>query len=224
LWSNRRHRRYNFNAEDYLMPLDALNLKSAARATRSALAAVLLASAALVTGFSVLAQSPSSSQKFVAGDTATSPLAGPYQTWLDQDVRWIIAPEERSAYSALETNPERLQFIKEFWERRNPDPGGAENKFKEEHYRRIAYANQRFASGRAGWISDRGHVYIVYGKPDSIDAHPSGSGSNATPFEVWHYNVIHGNGSEHDLITQNVDFRFVDSCKCGDYKLTTPLP
>jgi GWxTD domain-containing protein len=208
-----------FNAEDQ-DPMDALNLNSAARLTRSALAAILLTSAALGIGVVVLAQSHSTGQKLVAS-SATSPLAGPYQTWLDQDVRWIIAPDERSAYTALQTNPERLQFIKEFWERRNPDSGSVENTFKEEHYRRLAYSNEHFASGRPGWISDRGRIYIVYGKPDSIDAHPSGGNSDATPFEVWHYKQLY---DKPDLIRQNVDFRLVDSCKCGDYKLTTPLP
>jgi GWxTD domain-containing protein len=202
------------------MPLDIRNRPFTSRA--ASLAVLLLTCAALNLGTNLPAQSPIT-QKFVAGDTAASPLAGPYQTWLDQDVRWIIAPDERLAYSAHETNPERLQFIKEFWDRRNPDPRSSENTFKEEHYRRIAYSNKHFASGRPGWFSDRGHVYIVYGKPDSIDAHPSGGG-DATPFQVWHYNVIHGNGSEPDLITQNVDFKFVDACRCGDYKLTTPLP
>jgi GWxTD domain-containing protein len=225
LWSNRRHRLYNFNAEDYLMPLDALNLKSAARLTRPALAAILLTPAALVTGFSVLAQSPSTSQKFIASDDTPSPLAGPYRTWLDQDVRWIIAPDERSAYTALvHTNAERQQFIIAFWERRNPNPGSSENKFKEEHYRRLAYSNEHFASGRPGWKSDRGHVYIVHGKPDSIDAYPTGGASGSAPFEVWHYNLIRGKDSMRDWTLNNVDFKFVDTCHCGDYKLTAPLP
>ncbi len=215
-----------FNAEDYLMPLDALNLKSAARLTRPALAAILFASAALVTGSGLTAQSPSTGQKFVASDSAPSPLAGPYQTWLDQDVRWIITPDERSAYTArLHTNAERRQFIIGFWQRRNPSPDSSpENPFKEEHYRRIAYANEHFAGPHPGWKSDRGRVYIVYGKPDSIDAHPSGGSGQADSFEVWHYNAAHSVAPWQASSAQNIDFQFTDPCRCGDYKLSTPLP
>jgi GWxTD domain-containing protein len=203
------------------MPLDPRNRPSTSRA--ASLAVLLLTCAALNLGTNLSAQSPTS-QKFVAGDDTPSLLAGPYRTWLDQDVRWIIAPDERSAYSALATNPERLQFIDGFWERRNPNPGSAENKFKEEHYRRLAYANQHFASGRPGWESDRGRVYIVYGKPDSIDAYPSGGDSGSDPFEIWHFSLVRGKDSMHDGTLSNVDLKFVDTCHCGDYKLTTPLP
>lgn len=169
-------------------------------------------------------QSPSTGQKFVAGDDTPTALTGPYQTWLDQDVRWIIAPDERSAYTGLKTNPERLQFIENFWEQRNPDPGSSENTFKEEHYRRIVYANEHFAAGRPGWKSDRGRIYIVYGKPDSIEAHPYNDNSMADPFEVWHYNTIHPNRPHPGRATHNIDFRFIDPCRCGEYKLTSMLP
>jgi GWxTD domain-containing protein len=211
------------------MPMNpAQQRKSAPSATRSAsiLAAILVAFA----GSSILpgafAQSPSTDQRFVAGDDAPTPLAGPYRTWLDQDVRWIIAPTERSAYRALETDPDRLQFIQDFWERRNPVPGSSENMFKEEHYRRLAYANQRFTTFTPGWMSDRGHVYIVHGKPDSIDAHPTGASGEPAPFEIWHYNMIHTMGTQPEQaspIQLNVDFKFVDTCQCGDYTLASPL-
>jgi GWxTD domain-containing protein len=191
----------------------------------ASLAAVLLACAMLTFSRDLAAQAPPVGQNFVAGDTAPTPLAGPYRTWLDQDVRWIIAPDERSAYTALQTDHERLQFITDFWQRRNPTPGRRENTFKEEHYRRLAYANQRFATVRPGWISDRGRVYIVYGKPDSIDAHPSGAASETSPFEVWHYNSPHSAASQQLAPSaQPIDFKFTDTCRCGDYKLTSPLP
>ena len=100
---------------------------------------------------------------------------GLYKTWLDQDVVWIITPEEREAFKHLANDEERDNFISQFWERRNPAPGVAPNSFKDEHYARIAYANERFAAANVpGWKSDRGHIYIVYGKPDSVDAHPGG--------------------------------------------------
>ncbi len=111
-----------------------------------------------------------------------------------------------------------------FWRRRNPDPDSPENEFREENYRRIAYANEHFAAGKPGWKTDRGHMYIAYGKPDSIESHPSGGsyerpmeeggGETSTfPFETWHYRYIEGIG-------ENIDIEFVDTCMCGDYHMT----
>jgi GWxTD domain-containing protein len=147
-----------------------------------------------------------------------SPLSGPYLTWLNEDVRWIVTPEERSAYTALQNNPARLKFIEDFWQRRNSGPADSENRFKEEHYRRIAYANVHFAATHPGWITDRGRIYIVYGKPDSIDAYPSGRSSDTTATETWHYRKFPG-GEQSGI---GVEVKFVDSCRCGDYKLDSP--
>ena len=151
-------------------------------------------------------------------------LKGSYKTWVEQDVKWIITDEELSAFRHLSNDEERDQFIENFWLRRNPDPDSPENEFREEHYARIAYANEHFAAGRAGWRTDRGHIYIAYGKPDSIDSHPSGGnyerpqeeggGETSTfPFETWHYRYIEGIGD-------NIDIEFVDTCMCGDYHMT----
>jgi GWxTD domain-containing protein len=195
-----------------MQPNRAQKDKSLPSLTRStALAALVLAGAGLCITGDAFAQSPAAVEPSVSAQAAPSPLAGPYRTWLDQDVHWIIPADERSAYTALQTNPERLAFITGFWQRRNPNPGSSENTFKEEHYRRIAYANQHFAAARTGWKSDRGRIYIVDGKPDSIDAHPRAGNGETEPFEVWHYN------------TQNVDYRFIDPCRCGEYKLISPV-
>ncbi len=151
-------------------------------------------------------------------------LKGAYKTWLDQDVTYIISDEERKAFRNLSNDEERDAFIEQFWLRRNPNPDSPENDFREEHYRRIAYANEHFAAGKPGWKTDRGHIYIAFGKPDSIDAHPSGGsyqrpmdeggGETSTfPFEVWHYRYLEGVGD-------NLDLEFVDTCQCGDYHFT----
>ena len=94
--------------------------------------------------------------------------------WLEQDVIYIITPGEREAFLKLGTNEERDQFMDTFWRNRNPDPDSPENSFKEEHYRRIAYANEHFASGVQGWRTDRGHIYILWGPPDELESHPTG--------------------------------------------------
>ena len=97
-----------------------------------------------------------------------------YKKWLDEDVRWIITDEERSAFKQLSNDDERDQFIEQFWLRRDPTPDTVENEYKEEHYRRIAYANEHFAAGIPGWKTDRGRIYIMYGPADSMETHPTG--------------------------------------------------
>ena len=164
-------------------------------------------------------------------------LKAQFRQWIDQDVRWIISAQEKQAFHQLTTDQERMKFIQQFWDVRNPDPGSPRNKFKEEHYRRIAFANQHFIEQEtAGWATDRGHVYIVFGPPDSIEAHPSGGNDSTMPFEVWHYRSIqiaspasqNPDGSFDKgigMITrEDVDFRFVDACSCGRYQLRSPWP
>ena len=151
-------------------------------------------------------------------------LGKTYKKWLDEDVRWIITDEERSAFMQLSNDEERDQFIEAFWARRDPTPDTPENEFKEEHYARIAYANEHFAAGIPGWKTDRGRIYIMYGKPDEIESHPSGGtydrpmeeggGTTSTyPFEDWRYRYLEGVGQE-------VIIEFVDTCMCGDYHMT----
>jgi len=147
-----------------------------------------------------------------------------YKKWLDQDVSYIITGEEREAFLKLSNDEERDQFIEQFWLRRDPTPDSIENEYKEEHYRRIAYANEHFAAGIPGWKSDRGRIYIMYGPADEIEAHPSGGtydrpieeggGTTSTfPFENWRYRYLEGVGQE-------VEIEFVDTCMCGDYHMT----
>ena len=151
-------------------------------------------------------------------------LDSQYKKWLNEDVVYIISPEERSTFLHLSTNEEREQFIESFWARRNPDPDSPENSFKEEHYRRIAYANEHYASGIPGWKTDRGRIYIMWGPPDETDSHPSGGtyerppeeggGETSTyPFEDWRYRYLEGIG-------ENVIIEFVDPTMTGEYHLT----
>jgi GWxTD domain-containing protein len=151
-------------------------------------------------------------------------LSKTYRKWLDEDVRWIISDEEKSAFMQLSNDEERDQFIEAFWQRRDPTPDTEENEFKEEHYRRIAYANEHYAAGIPGWKTDRGRMYIVFGPADEIESHPSGGsyerpmeeggGETSTfPFETWRYRYLEGIGQE-------VMIEFVDSCMCGDYHMT----
>ena len=120
-------------------------------------------------------------------------LETPYKKWLQEDVLYIITDEEKKAFLQLSTNEEREQFIEQFWLRRDPTPDTVENEYKEEHYRRIAYANEHYASGIPGWKTDRGRVYIVYGPPDKFESHRADvnlAGDAVYPNEVWHYRYI----------------------------------
>jgi GWxTD domain-containing protein len=151
-------------------------------------------------------------------------LGGVYKKWLDEDVRWIITDEELSAFKKLQNNAERDTFIEGFWQRRDPTPDTAENEYKEEHYRRIAYANEHYAAGMPGWRTDRGRIYVMYGPPTSTESHPmggpyqrsaeEGGGQTETfPFEVWRYRYLEGIGQE-------IEIEFVDDCGCGAYQMT----
>lgn len=143
------------------------------------------------------------------------------QKWLNQDVAYIITNEERAAYKQLRSDAERERFIELFWLQRDPTSSTVVNEFKEEHYRRIAYANERFTASVPGWKTDRGRIYIIYGPPDEIESHPSGGnyrtpdGRTITtfPFEQWRYKWIEGIG--HDAIIE-----FVDRTGKGEYHQT----
>jgi GWxTD domain-containing protein len=144
---------------------------------------------------------------------ASLPLATPYTKWVTEDVAYIITNDERSAFKRLQTDEEREQFIEQFWLRRDPTPGTVVNEFKEEHYRRIAYANEHYAASIPGWKTDRGRIYITYGPPDEKESHPSGSATSDVPNEQWLYHLIQGVGT-------NVVVEFVDSAKTGEYRMT----
>jgi GWxTD domain-containing protein len=155
---------------------------------------------------------------------ALKELDAQYKQWLSEDVVYIISPEERQQFLQLGTNEEREQAIEQFWLRRSSNPDLPENDFKEEHYRRIAYANEHFASGIPGWRTDRGRTYIIWGPADEVDSHPTGGtydrpmeeggGSTSTyPWETWRYRYLEGLGN-------NVILEFVDPSGSGEYHLT----
>lgn len=146
-----------------------------------------------------------------------------YQDWIGKEVAYIITPDEKKAYNKLTTDEERENFIENFWRRRDPDPDTEENEYREEYYERIAYANEHYASGIPGWKTDRGRIYITFGKPDSVESHPSGGsydrpsyeggGSTTTyPFETWFYRHL-------DNVGDGVEIEFVDPTGTGEYRI-----
>lgn len=150
-------------------------------------------------------------------------IAKIYSNWLKKDVRYIITEEEKKAFKALKTDEERENFIENFWRRRDPNPDTEENEYREEYYERIAYANERYTSGKPGWMTDRGRIYITWGKPDGVESYPmggsynrpahEGGGSTTTyPFEIWFYRHLEGIGS-------GIEVEFVDPTGSGEYRI-----
>jgi GWxTD domain-containing protein len=171
-----------------------------------------------------LKRQPNDKQKKQQKRALNVELSKTYKKWLNEDVVWIITDQERAAFKQLSNDEERDNFIEAFWQRRDPTPDTEENEYKEEHYRRIAYANEHYAAGIPGWKSDRGRIYIMYGPPDENESHPSGGtyerpmeeggGETSTfPFEDWRYRYLEGIGQE-------VIIEFVDTCMCGDFHMT----
>ncbi len=184
-----------------------------------ALAGLMLAS----TGTSAFASTQDEEKKEKKKQRKKVEVDKIYQNWLNQDVDYIITSEERAAFRKLQTDEEREEFIEQFWLRRDPDPDTPENEYREEYYRRIAYANEKFTSGKPGWKTDRGRIYITWGPPDSIEAHPAGGpyerpyyeggGSTSTyPFEIWFYRYLDGVGS-------GIEIEFVDPSGSGEYRI-----
>jgi GWxTD domain-containing protein len=167
----------------------------------------VLAASLLLVGYHILMSSQ------------VSNAAGPLQTleqssdaflkgWLRQDVVYIITDEEKASFKRLTTDDERYQFIESFWLRRDPSPDTIENETRDEHYRRIAYANERYSAAEPGWRTDRGRIYITLGPPDQIEAHPSGDGRSG-PFEIWRYQARSAPKatSERTLVFDGPDYK-----------------
>ena len=185
---------------------------------------VIFAAAALAAG--VAAQEPKGTPPVDVPDKVRNvkpELKQVYKKWLDNDVAYIITNDEKKAFKALATDEERENFIENFWRRRDPNPDTEENEYREQYYERIAYANEHYASGIPGWKTDRGKIYIAWGKPDSVESHPSGGsydrpsyeggGSTTTyPFETWFYRHLDGVGD-------GLEIEFVDPTGTGEYRL-----
>ena len=174
----------------------------------------------IFSSFTVFAQPVDPTEKPIKVKKEASKI---YERWLKEDVTYIITKAERRAYKTLKTDEERENFIENFWRRRDPNPDTEENEYRDQYLERIAYSNEHFTSGKPGWMTDRGRVYITRGKPDSVEAHPmggsynrpsyEGGGTTSTyPFEVWFYRHIDGVGS-------GIEIEFVDPTGTGEYRI-----
>jgi GWxTD domain-containing protein len=191
--------------------------------TRNFVLAVVVLALSALSGF---AQDPKGTPTEDVSNNARTvkrEIKDAYKKWINNDVSYIITKEEKKAFYALQTDEERENFIENFWRRRDPNPDTEENEYREEYYERIAYANEHFTSGIPGWKSDRGRIYIAWGKPDSVETHPTGGsydrpsyeggGSTTTyPFEIWFYRHL-------DNVGEGLEIEFVDPTGTGEYRL-----
>jgi GWxTD domain-containing protein len=188
---------------------------------------VVLTASILVTGVSFgLAQTPKGTPIQNLDEKArkvTEEKEKIYKNWVNKDVKYIITKDEQKAFKELKTDDERENFIENFWRRRDPNPDTEENEYREQYYERIAYANENFASGIPGWMTDRGRIYITWGKPDSVESHPAGGaydrptyeggGQTTTyPFETWFYRHL-------DDVGDGVEIEFVDPTGTGEFRI-----
>jgi GWxTD domain-containing protein len=158
------------------------------------LALLVGAGTASAVALRVTADQPSSTQSPTARKPA--PPSPAHQQWLERDVYYLTTPDERAAFKALGDAAERDRFIEAFWLKRDPTPGTAENEVRDEHYRRLKEADERFSSGVAGWRTDRGRIWITWGPPDFVETNPAGfrgavlgqlSEAPELPSETWTY-------------------------------------
>lgn len=138
---------------------------------------ILLAATLLLAGFSLVG---------TATDKAQS-LPERYRQWLDKDAAYLVGPKEKEVFLSLTTDRERDLFIEAFWKQRDPSPGTERNEFREEHYRRLAYADEHFGRGatKPGWKTDRGRVYIILGPPQQSLLYDQKT--EVVPVDVWYY-------------------------------------
>jgi GWxTD domain-containing protein len=155
----------------------------------------------------------------IAGQKKLEPkLPEQYRQWLDEEVVYIITPKERDVFRKLETDKERDIFIEAFWKHRDPTPGTPQNEFKDEHYKRIKYANEYFSRGtpRPGWMTDMGKIYIVLGPPRNIEDHDTING--VYPVRIWSYD-----GDPAYGLPTGFNIIFFKKRGMGEYVLYSPV-
>jgi len=126
------------------------------------------------------------------------------------NVRYLISSEEKEYFLSLPDEQKDI-FIKQFWEKLDPIPITPENEFKEEYYKRLEFVDKWY-----GRNTDRGRIYLLLGKPDSIESYNSAPG--LYPLELWHYDNLNIEGLPHSL-----RLIFYKPYGVGEYRLYSPL-
>jgi GWxTD domain-containing protein len=142
-------------------------------------------------------------------------LDPPYQEFLKL-VAYIISPKEKEVFLELPDNRDRDIFIEDFWKLRDPTPGTPENEYKEDMIKRFEHVNKYFKTGRPGWMTDRGRIWMILGEPKSYDRFPGKTG--IVPCEVWYYYT-----SGENSLPNHFGLIFFQKNGFGDYKLYDPF-
>lgn len=145
-------------------------------------------------------------------------LPDKYRVWLEEEVIYIITPKEKDVFLQLQTDREREMFIEAFWKQRDTNPSTPENEYKEEHYRRINYANQKFGreSPGQGWQTARGKIYITLGEPRMIERFENET--EIYPTIIWFYDGM----AEYGL-PNAFNVVFFKRSGIGEYELYSPI-
>jgi GWxTD domain-containing protein len=153
-----------------------------------------------------------------AQKVAVKDLPPRYRDWLQEEAVYIISPKEKAVFLQLSNDREREMFIEAFWKARDTDPSTPQNEAKDEHYRRIKYANENFGRGLSagGWRSDRGRIYITLGEPKQIEKYENLS--NVYPMLVWFYS-----GLATTSLPSSFNIVFFKPNDAGDYILYSPM-
>jgi GWxTD domain-containing protein len=172
-----------------------------------------LRSVVILAGAVILAALSAAAQKNSVKD-----LPERYRRWLEEEVVYIISPREKDVFLQLANDREREMFITAFWKARDEDPDTPENKFKDEHYRRIDYANKNFGRGlkAGGWRSDMGRIYITLGEPKEITRYENET--NLYPMQIWFYSGVEGPGMPNSFYVV-----FFKKDAAGDFILYSPV-
>jgi len=142
-----------------------------------------------------------------------------YEKWLKEEVFYIVTEQEREFFLQLTTDEQRDKYIETFWRVRDPSPGSPRNEYKEEHYRRLEYANKFLGreTYRRGWQTERGRIYILLGEPQNKSYFPSSF--TAYPMELWFYSQDPGTTGLNPFFY----ILFFKRGGIGEYKLYSPI-
>ncbi|MDX9757583.1 MAG: GWxTD domain-containing protein [Bacteroidota bacterium] len=122
--------------------------------------------------------------------------------------QYIATAGEKSIWQSLSGSESKRKFLTKFWRDRDDDQATPFNEYYAEYKQRVAVSNEQFRTAfRAGWRTDRGRVYILYGPPDYVDR--KSNESDMKPHEIWRYDYIEG----------GVDFVFVDRSGFNNFEL-----
>lgn len=158
-------------------------------------------------------------QEGLVGPAEGESLADWAVRWMDGAPGVIATGEERELWRELSTTQERLQFIRLFWQRRDPRLRGPRNEFLDEFSRRLEYVTENYSNpGRPAWETVFGRVVMLFGIPDRVRREIGGLPDELSdrPPILWSYD------RRLPELSGNEDLLFV--FQRGRWRLLPPSP